>query len=126
MINDTLILLFDLLNTCLHQDAIDPTIYGIIKKEEWRFKDAEIIQECYMKLNKPVNADDNLQYTYLNMIIDHIFTNSNTEKNSIAFGIAIALKYFDPLKRINMVPTEVIDRMNYILERIQVMKLEKL
>jgi hypothetical protein len=62
-----------------------------------------------MKLNKPVDTNDNPRYTYLNLIIDRVFTNLNTEKNSIAFGMAVVLNYLDPSKGINMVPSEVVE-----------------
>jgi len=55
-----------------------------------------------MKLNKPIDFNDP-SYTYLNLIIDHTFTDSNTEKNSIAFGMAVALNYLDPLKGVKLV-----------------------
>ncbi|CAH1767399.1 4483_t:CDS:2, partial [Entrophospora sp. SA101] len=63
-----------------------------------RFKDAEITRECYMKLNKPVKSN-NPTYTYLNLIIDH----ETTEKNSIAFGMAVTLNYLDPSKGIKLI-----------------------
>ena len=72
-----------------------------------------------MKLNKPINSNDP-SYTYLNLIIDHTFTDSNTEKNSIAFGMAVALNYLDPLKGVKLVQSEVVERMNQFLEMMQV------
>ncbi|CAG8786436.1 5022_t:CDS:1, partial [Cetraspora pellucida] len=80
---------------------------------------ADITKECYLKLNQPVDINDDPHYTYLNLIIDRTFADLNTEKNSIAFGMAIALNYLDPSKRISMVPSEVIVRMNHILEKMQ-------
>ena len=70
-----------------------------------------------MKLNQPVNPNDDSHYTYLNSIIDCVFPNPNTEKNSIAFGMAITLNYLDPIKGINMVPSEIVERMNNFLEK---------
>ena len=92
----------------------------VTRDEERKFKDASITCECYMKLNKPVDTNDNSHYTYLNLIIDCVFTNPNTEKNSIAFGMAVILNYLDPSKGINIVLSEVVERMNYFLEKIQV------
>ncbi|CAG8777764.1 11843_t:CDS:2, partial [Racocetra persica] len=109
-------------------DLIKPKIKNrqVTCKEEQKFKDAKIIWECYTKLNKPIDANDNPQYTYLNLIINRTFADLDTEKNSIAFGMAVALNYLDLSKRINMVLTEVIDRINYILEKMQVSELEEL
>ena len=73
-----------------------------------------------MKLNEPVDPSNNFSYTYLNLIINHVFTNSNTEKNSIAFGMAVALNYLDPSKSIKLVQSEVVERMNKFLEIMQV------
>ncbi|CAG8848350.1 19573_t:CDS:1, partial [Gigaspora margarita] len=87
-----------------------------------KFKDADIIRECYTKLNKPVNINDDLYYTYLNLIIDCAFMDPAIEKNSIAFGIVIALNYLDPTKGINIVPSKVVEQMNYFLEKMQVNK----
>ncbi|CAG8745053.1 5846_t:CDS:2, partial [Gigaspora rosea] len=78
----------------------------VSQEEEQKFKDADITQECYLKLNQPVDANDNPNYTYINLIIDRTFTDPDTEKNSIAFGMAVALNYLDPTKGINMVPSE--------------------
>jgi hypothetical protein len=78
-----------------------------------------------MKLNKPVDPN-NTSYTYLNLIIDHVFTDPNTEKNSIAFGMAVALNYLDPSKGIKLVPSEVVERMNSFLEKMQVVDREEL
>ena len=80
----------------------------------------------YKKLNQPINSNDDPNYTYLNSIIDRVFIDSNTEKNSIAFGMTIALNYLDPSKGINMVPSEIIERMNVFLERMQVVDREEL
>lgn len=98
----------------------------VTRDEERKFKDASITHECYMKLNKPIDPNDNLHYTYLNLIIDRVFTNPNTEKNSIAFGMAVALNYLDPSKGINMVPSEIVERMNCFLEKMQVSEREEL
>ncbi|CAB5154948.1 unnamed protein product [Rhizophagus irregularis] len=76
--------------------------------------------ENRQKLNQPIDPDNDLHYTYLNSIIDNVFTNPHTEKNSIAFGMAITLNYLDLTKGINMVPSEVIDRMNGFLEKMKV------
>ena len=92
----------------------------VTQKEERKFKDAKITRECYMKLNKPVDFSNNPNYTYLNLIIDRVFTDSNTEKNSIAFGMAVTLNYLDPSKGIKLVQSEVVERMNNFLEMMQV------
>ncbi|PKK59627.1 hypothetical protein RhiirC2_717781 [Rhizophagus irregularis] len=81
----------------------------VTSDEEKKFKNSDITRECYMKLNKPVDVNDDPHYTFLNLIIDRVFTNPKTEKNSIAFGIAVALNYLDPSKGVNMVPIEVIE-----------------
>ncbi|CAG8721068.1 7669_t:CDS:2, partial [Gigaspora rosea] len=78
----------------------------VTHEEERKFKDSDITKECYSKLNQPVDANDDPHYTYFNLIIDRTFADLNTEKNSIAFGIAIALNYLDPPKGISMVPSE--------------------
>ncbi|PKY26167.1 hypothetical protein RhiirB3_441382 [Rhizophagus irregularis] len=86
-----------------------------------RIKDAVHAEFENLKLNQPIDDPDNdLHYTYLNSIIDNVFTNPHTEKNSIAFGMAITLNYLDLTKGINMVPSEVIDRMNGFLEKMKV------
>ncbi|CAG8841344.1 2949_t:CDS:2, partial [Racocetra persica] len=69
--------------------------------------------------NWPINMDD-LYYTYLNLIINHSFANPNIEKNSIVFGMAIALNYLDLSKEINIVPSKVVNRMNYIFEKMNI------
>ena len=66
--------------------------------EERKFKNSEVTYECYRKLKQLIDPSNDPQYTYLNSIIDRIFTNQNTEKNSIAFGMAVALNYLDPIK----------------------------
>ena len=96
----------------------------VSRDEEWKFKDSKITRDCYMKLNNPI--DSNEDYTYLNLIIDNVFTKSNTEKNSIAFGMAVTLNYLDPSKGVNMVPSEVVERMNGFLEKMQVSDYEEL
>ncbi|CAG8722707.1 5236_t:CDS:2, partial [Cetraspora pellucida] len=83
------------------------------------FKEADITKEFYLKLNQPVNANNDPHYNYLNLIIDRTFADPNTEKNSIAFGMAVALNYFDPSKGISMVSSKVAERMNHILEKMQ-------
>ena len=88
--------------------------------EERKFKNSEVIQECYRKLNQPINSEYDLHYTHFNSIIDNVFTNPNIEKNSIAFRMAIALNYLNPLKEINIVPSEVIERMNSFLKKMWV------
>ncbi|CAG8756935.1 27502_t:CDS:2 [Gigaspora margarita] len=93
--------------------------------KEHKFKDANITRECYMKLNKPVDINNNLHYTYFNLIIDCAFTDPATEKNSITFGIVVALNYLDPTKKVNMVPSEVVEWMNYFLEKMQVNESEE-
>ncbi|PKK58638.1 hypothetical protein RhiirC2_720381 [Rhizophagus irregularis] len=98
----------------------------VTSDEEKKFKNSDITRECYMKLNKPVDVNDDPHYTFLNLIIDRVFTNPKTEKNSIAFGMAVALNYLDPSKGVNMVPSEVIERMNFFLERMQVSERESL
>ncbi|CAG8649405.1 2572_t:CDS:2 [Cetraspora pellucida] len=98
----------------------------VTHEEERKFKEADITKESYLKLNQPVDANDDLHYTYLNLIIDRIFADPNTEKNSIAFGMAVALNYLDPSKGISMVPSEVAERMNNILEKMQVSDCEEL
>ncbi|CAG8839314.1 13828_t:CDS:1, partial [Cetraspora pellucida] len=98
----------------------------VMHEEERKFKEADITKESYLKLNQPVDANDNPHYTYLNLIIDRTFADPNTEKNSIAFGIAVALNYHDPSKGISMVPSEVAERMNHILEKMQVSDCEEL
>ncbi|CAG8716354.1 5769_t:CDS:2 [Gigaspora margarita] len=95
-----------------------------IHEEEQKFKESKITKKCYIKLNKPIDNDP--QYTYLNLIIDSTFTDQNTEKNSIVFEMAVALNYLDPSKGIEMVPTKVVDKMNFILERIGVSQYEVL
>ncbi|PKB99475.1 hypothetical protein RhiirA5_429625 [Rhizophagus irregularis] len=85
-----------------------------------RIKDAVHAEFENLKLNQPIDPDNDLHYTYLNSIIDNVFTNPHTEKNSIAFGMAITLNYLDLTKGINMVPSEVIDRMNGFLEKMKV------
>jgi len=40
--------------------------------------------------------------------------------------MTIALNYLDPSKGINMVPSEIIERMNVFLERMQVVDCEEL
>lgn len=103
-------------------DFVKPKIENrqITREEERKFKNAEITRNCYRKLNQPIDSNNDPQYTYLNSIIDRAFTNSNTEKNSLAFGMAVALNYLDPSKGINMVPSEVIERMNNFLEKMHV------
>lgn len=91
----------------------------VTREEEKKFKDANITRECYMKLSKPVDSNDP-SYTYLNLIIDNAFPDSNTEKNSIAFGMAVALNYLDPSKGIKLVQSEVVERMNHFLEKMKV------
>ncbi|CAG8765855.1 18443_t:CDS:1, partial [Racocetra persica] len=49
-----------------------------------------------------------------------------TKKNFIAFGMTVALNYFNSLKEINMVPSEVVEQMNTFLKRIQVPNCEEL
>src|SRR6266487_802762 len=98
----------------------------VSRDEERKFKDAKVTRECYKKLNQDVDPNEP-HYTYLNLIIDRVFNNnSNTEKNSIAFGMAVALNYLDPSKGINMVQSEVTERMNKFLEKMQVSDLEEL
>ncbi|GES82462.1 hypothetical protein GLOIN_2v1789101 [Rhizophagus clarus] len=101
-------------------------IVQLTSDEEKKFKNSDITRECYTKLNKPVDANDDPHYTYLNLIIDHVFTNPKTEKNSIAFGMAVALNYLDSSKGVNMVPSEVVERMNFFLDKMQVSKRESL
>ena len=96
----------------------------VSRDEERKFKDSKITRDCYMKLNNPIDSNEN--YTYLNLIIDNVFTKSNTEKNSIAFGMAVTLNYLDPSKGVNMVPSEVVERMNGFLEKMQVSDYEEL
>ena len=98
--------------------------WQVTQIKERKFKDAEIIWKCYAKLNKPVNSN-NPSYTFLNLIIDRAFTSSNTEKNSIAFGMAVALNYLDPLKGVKLVQSEVVERMNQFLEMMQVKDCEE-
>ncbi|CAG8625744.1 6019_t:CDS:2 [Racocetra persica] len=98
----------------------------IMHNEERRFKNTNIIRECYMRLNKPVNTNDDPNYIYFNLIIDNTFMDPKTEKNSIAFGIAVILNYLDPSKGFNMVLSEIVERMNYFLEKIQVPEREEL
>ncbi|CAG8622601.1 7751_t:CDS:2, partial [Racocetra persica] len=81
----------------------------VMYKKERKFKEADVTKECYLKLNHPIDVNDDLHYTYLNLIINCTFADPNTEKNSIAFGMAVALNYLDPSKRISMVPSEVIE-----------------
>ncbi|CAG8664673.1 4455_t:CDS:2 [Rhizophagus irregularis] len=98
----------------------------VTSDEEKKFKNSDITRECYIKLNKPVDVNDNPHYTFLNLIINRVFTNPKTEKNSIAFGMAVVLNYLDPSKGVNIVPIEVIERMNFFLERMQVSERESL
>ncbi|CAG8702587.1 17945_t:CDS:2, partial [Gigaspora rosea] len=77
------------------------------------------------KNQQPVDINDVPHYTYLNLIIDCVFTDPATEKNSIAFGMAVALNYLDPTKGVNMVLNEVVERMNYFLEKMQVNEREE-
>ncbi|CAJ0843429.1 4364_t:CDS:2, partial [Entrophospora sp. SA101] len=56
-------------------------------------------------INKPVEFN-NPTYTYLNLIVDRAFTDPNTEKNYIAFGVTVTLNYLDPSKDINLVQNE--------------------
>ena len=94
--------------------------------EEQKFKNSEVTRECFMKLNQPIDPNDDSHYTYLNSIINRVFPNPNTEKNSIAFGMAITLNYLDPMKGINMVPSKIVERMNNFLEIMQVVNHEEL
>ncbi|CAG8633492.1 15731_t:CDS:1, partial [Dentiscutata heterogama] len=88
--------------------------------EERRFKNSKITRECYSKLNSPVDVNNDPNYTYLNFILDRAFPDPKTEKNSIAFGIAVAFNYLDPTKGIIIVPSEVVEKMNYFLEKMNV------
>ena len=98
----------------------------VTRKEERKFKDADITRECYVKLNRSIDSNNDPSYTYLNLIIDNVFPDSNTEKNSIAFGMAVALNYLDPSKGIKLVQSEVVERMNRFLEMMQVTDREEL
>ncbi|GES72492.1 hypothetical protein GLOIN_2v1789101 [Rhizophagus clarus] len=128
-----------LMNVCYDalSDANNKEFQSKIKRSKWkRFYNRHICslaqrlsqqaRKCYTKLNKLVDANDDSHYIYLNLIIDHIFTNPKTEKNSIAFGMAIALNYLDLSKGVNMVPSEVVKRMNFFLDKIQVLECESL
>ncbi|KAF0496484.1 hypothetical protein F8M41_020966 [Gigaspora margarita] len=108
------------------EDLIKPKTenHQVTHDEERKFKDASITRECYLKLNKPFDDSDSY-YTYLNLIIDRVFSDLKTEKNSIAFGMAVTLNYLDPSKGVNMVPSEVAKRMNYFLEKMQVPEREE-
>jgi hypothetical protein len=112
------------------EDLVKPKTENrqVTRDEERKFKNSEVTQECYRMLNQPIAIDsvNDPHYTHLNSIIDNVFTHSNTEKNSIAFGMAIALNYLDPSKGINMVPSEVVNRMNGFLEKMQVADREEL
>ncbi|CAG8592277.1 26301_t:CDS:2 [Dentiscutata erythropus] len=92
----------------------------VTRDKELRFKNSRIIRECYAKLNRPVNVEDDPNYTYLNFILDHVFPDPKTEKNFIAFGIVVALNYLDLSKEITIVPSEVVQKMNYFLEKMNV------
>ncbi|CAB4391950.1 unnamed protein product [Rhizophagus irregularis] len=83
--------------------------HQVTREAEKKFKDSKITRNCYRKLNQPIDPNNDPHYTHLNSIIDRVFTSSNTEKNSIAFGMTVALNYLDPSKGINMVPNEVIE-----------------
>ncbi|CAG8744831.1 10206_t:CDS:2, partial [Cetraspora pellucida] len=125
-------------------DAISKVIYAAIEKTKYptdehlmkicyntlldikEFKETDITKESYLKLNQPVDANNDLHYTYLNLIIDRTFANLNTKKNSIAFGMAVALNYLDPSKGISMVSSKVAERINHILEKMQVPDCEEL
>ncbi|CAB4391468.1 unnamed protein product [Rhizophagus irregularis] len=98
----------------------------VTHEAEKKFKDSKITRDCYRKLNQPIDPNNDPHYTHLNSIIDHVFTSSNTEKNSIAFGMTVTLNYLDPSKGINMVPSEVIERMNNFLEKMNVVDREEL
>ncbi|CAG8622769.1 944_t:CDS:2 [Cetraspora pellucida] len=98
----------------------------VMHKEEQKFKEADIIKKSYLKLNQPIDANDNLHYTYFNLIIDCTFADLNTEKNSIAFEIAVALNYLDSSKGISIVLSEVAECINHIFEKIQVLEHEEL
>ncbi|CAG8698092.1 12125_t:CDS:2 [Gigaspora margarita] len=78
------------------------------KQEVILFKKSKIqfIPKYYLKLNKQFD-DSDLNYTYLDLIIDCIFPDLKTEKNSIVFGIAVALNYLDLSKEVNIVPSKV-------------------
>ncbi|CAG8693862.1 3074_t:CDS:2 [Rhizophagus irregularis] len=54
--------------------------HQVTREAEKKFKDSKITRDC-----------------------------SNTEKNSIAFSMTVALNYLDPSKGINMIPSEVIE-----------------
>ncbi|CAB5362884.1 unnamed protein product [Rhizophagus irregularis] len=98
----------------------------VTREAEKKFKDSKITRDCYRKLNQPIDPNNDPHYTHLNSIIDHVFTSSNTEKNSIAFSMTVALNYLDPSKGINMVSSEVIERMNNFLEKMNVIDREEL
>ena len=49
--------------------------HQVTRDEERKFKNSEVTRDCYRKLNQPVDPDNDLQYTYLNSIIDRVFTN---------------------------------------------------
>ncbi|PKK75680.1 hypothetical protein RhiirC2_707943 [Rhizophagus irregularis] len=100
--------------------------HQVTREAEKKFKDSKITRDCYRKLNQPIDPNNDPHYTHLNSIIDHVFTSSNTEKNSIAFSMTVALNYLDPSKGINMVSSEVIERMNNFLEKMNVIDREEL
>ncbi|CAJ0906736.1 7212_t:CDS:2 [Entrophospora sp. SA101] len=69
----------------------------------------------WVKFDKPVEFN-NPTYTYLNLIVDRAFTDPNTEKNYIAFGVTVTLNYLDPSKDINLVQNEVVERIIHFLK----------
>ncbi|CAB5193393.1 unnamed protein product [Rhizophagus irregularis] len=79
----------------------------------------DLVKPKTENLRKPVDSN-NSSYTYLNLIIDNAFPDFNTEKNSIAFGMVVALNYLDPSKGIKLVQSEVVKWMDYFLEKIKV------
>lgn len=98
----------------------------VTREAEKKFKDLKITCNCYKKLNQPIDPNNDPHYTHLNSIIDYVFTSSNTEKNSIAFGMTVALNYLNPLKGINMVLSKIIERMNNFLEKMNIINRIKL
>ncbi|CAG8682530.1 6624_t:CDS:2 [Cetraspora pellucida] len=96
------------------KDSIHAEFEGLIKPKR------ENCQVTCDEERSPVDVDDDPNYTYLNFILDCAFSDPKMEKNSIAFGIAVAFNYLDPTKEIIMVLSEVVKKMNYFLEKMNV------
>ncbi|CAG8626759.1 14709_t:CDS:2 [Cetraspora pellucida] len=94
--------------------------HQVTHDEEQRFKYLKITQECYSKLNSPVDVNDNPNYTYLNFILDHAFPDPKMEKNSIAFGMTVVFNYLNSTKEIIIVPSKIVEKINYCFKKMNV------